>query len=56
MSAGALAGLAAGCSGFALQHLACPVMDLGHTMTAHFAPMSVCALLGAVAGRRWLKV
>ncbi len=56
VSAGALAGLAAGCSGFALQHLACPVMDLGHTMTAHFAPMSVCALLGAVAGRRWLKV
>ena len=53
-SAGALAGLAAGCAGVLGQHITCPVMDLDHTLFAHAAPLLLCAVAGSWAGRRWL--
>lgn len=53
-AAGAVAGLAAGFVGSLAQHLLCAVMDMDHTLFAHLAPPIVAALLGALAGRRWL--
>ena len=53
-AAGAVAGLAAGFAGALAQHLLCPVMDMDHTLFAHLAPPALGALLGALAGRRWL--
>jgi hypothetical protein len=53
-AAGAVAGLGAGLVGALAQHLHCPVMDLDHTLVAHAAPVVLGALLGALAGRRWL--
>ncbi|MDB4931633.1 MAG: Negative regulator of sigma, partial [Myxococcaceae bacterium] len=53
-AAGAVAGLAAGLVGALAQHLQCPVMDLDHTLLAHAVPVALGALLGALAGRRWL--
>ncbi|MDO9021076.1 MAG: NrsF family protein [Myxococcales bacterium] len=53
-AAGAVAGLGAGLVGALAQHLQCPVMDLDHTLVAHLAPVALGALLGALAGRRWL--
>jgi hypothetical protein len=54
VAAGAVAGLAAGFVGALAQHLACPVMDLDHTLVAHLAPPALGVLGGALAGRRWL--
>jgi hypothetical protein len=53
-AAGAVAGLAAGLVGALAQHLQCPVMDLDHTLLAHAVPVALGALVGALAGRRWL--
>lgn len=55
-SAGALAGLGAGCAGALAQHLMCAVMEPTHTLTAHLAPLLGGALLGALLGRRWLAL
>lgn len=54
VAAGAVAGLGAGLVGALAQHLACPVMDLDHTLASHAAPLVMGALLGSLAGRRWL--
>lgn len=54
VTAGGVAGLAAGFVGALVQHLHCPVMDLDHTLVAHVAPLALGALVGALAGRRWL--
>lgn len=55
-SAGLVAGAAAGFAGALAQQVACPVAVHSHTMTAHAAPVLLGALVGALAGRRWLRV
>ena len=53
---GALAGVAAVASGAIAVHVACPLNDPAHTLLGHFAPVLATGWLGALAGRRWLRV
>ena len=53
---GALAGFAAVASGAIAVHVACPFNDPAHTLLGHFAPVLATGWLGALAGRRWLRV
>jgi len=53
VGAGLLVGLGAGFGGLLVQHLACAVMTLDHTLVSHLVPLAVGALAGALSARRW---